>query len=845
MLHHSAPAAHRCIGVRSKLGPMYTAVNNTLSSAVGFVLQATYRIEHSVPVVYLYGRLEDGSTFEVRDTRQKPVFYIRREDAKRLVKDVNNPKLSVLGVANTLLAATDKVDFSGRRLTQVEVGIPAEAPKVRDWLHTQEVATYEADVRFASRFLIDRQIKGGVCITGARSQNPRNKDLNKGPSRVSNKSRPGSKSAGVDWTYENPELTPAEILAQPTVLSFDIETDPSVDKLLAIACFGIGVDEVVIVDPSNRQMPPGAIGVLTEKDALHYFCELVKRLDPDVLTGWNVVDFDLSVLQKVAKRVRYDLQLGRVHGNLRIRAAQGYFGSGSATIPGRLVLDGMDLVRGAFVKVDDYSLDGVSQEILGEGKTLAGNNKTFDKVAEILFTYAHALDEFALYARTDARLALQIVEKLDLVTLAFARSALTGMTADRVAASIASFDFVYLAELGKRRIAAPSVAHPGQNRIAQGGGAVFEPTIGIHENVWVCDFKSLYPSIIRTFNIDPLAYAQAESEPKGAIKTVDGTSFASVPGILPGLLDRLFRERAEAKEANNQVASQAIKILMNSFYGVLGTPACRFYNPHIANAITSQGRALLGWSKTWFETRGYEVLYGDTDSVFVASGLADAQQASTQAEALVPQFNAELAAYLGERFAVTSVLELEFEKLYTRLFLAKTRSGAQGARKRYAGIKMGESVVEFVGMEVVRRDWTDLAKNVQRNLFRLLFQGDEVVGYLKEVVRNLRDGQLDGQLIYRKGLRKGVETYLANIPPHVQAVKKAQQQDATYTAPRVVRYIVTGQGPELVDLAGQAPQPDREHYLEKQVKPVAVPVLEALGLDFDQTIGDDRQIDLF
>jgi DNA polymerase-2 len=636
---------------------------------------------------------------------------------------------------------------------------------------------------------------------------------------------------------------------QPTVLSFDIETDPRADRLLAIACYGMGVDEVVIVDQLGRQMPERAIGVPSEKDALLYFCDLVKRLDPDILTGWNVIDFDLTVLQKTASRVRCDFELGRGAGNMRIRAAEGYFGSGSATIPGRLVLDGMDLVRGAFIKLDEYSLDAVAHEILGEGKTFVSRGQ--DKVQEILDNYAHGLEAFALYARTDARLALQIVEKLDLISLAFARSALTGMTADRVAASIASFDFLYLSELEQKRIAAPSVAHPGQNRIAQGGGAVFEPIIGIHENVWVCDFKSLYPSIIRTFNIDPLSYAQGQVTASGGVddvlQTVDGVRFSKTPGILPSLLDKLFEERARAKAENNSVASQAIKILMNSFYGVLGTPACRFYNPHIANAITGQGRSLLHWSKVWFESRGYRVLYGDTDSVFVSSGIEDGADATKVAMNLITDFNHELTDYLASNFGVESVLELEFEKLYSRLFLAKTRSGSQGARKRYAGVKSdpnNQDEIEFVGMEVVRRDWTDLAKNVQRNLFTRLFQGEEVASYLVSVVRSLRAGELDEQLIYSRGLRKGVETYIVNVPPHVQAVKKAQARDRNLEAPRVVRYTMTLEGPELIEFDASA-EPDREHYLEKQVKPVAIPVLEALGLDFDQVIGDDRQIGLF
>ena len=163
------------------------------------------------------------------------------------------------------------------------------------------------------------------------------------------------------------------------MLSFDIETNPATDELLAIACYGCGVDEVVVVDPAARQMPVNAMGVASEKDALAWFAGVVAQVDPDVLTGWNVIDFDLSMLQKIAQQVKFDLQLGRERGAMRIRAAEGYFGGGDASIPGRLVVDGIDLLRGAFVKMDDYSLGAVAESVLGEGKTLGGEGR--DKVA--------------------------------------------------------------------------------------------------------------------------------------------------------------------------------------------------------------------------------------------------------------------------------------------------------------------------------------------------------------------------------------------------------------------------------------------------------------------------------
>jgi DNA polymerase-2 len=411
------------------------------------------------------------------------------------------------------------------------------------------------------------------------------------------------------------------------------------------------------------------------------------------------------------------------------------------------------------------------------------------------------------------------------------------MMPDRVAASIASFDFVYLSELRRPGIVAPTV-RSGDARVhaAQQGGHVLEPVTGLHRNVWVFDFRSLYPSVIRTFNIDPLSYVAAPSPGEDLIRTPGG-AFRRAPAILPRLLDELFPRRAAAIETGDKVAAHAIKILMNSFYGVLGTPACRFYNPALANSITGTGKELLLWSKQWFEDAGFRVLYGDTDSLFVESGLSDAGRAFERGAGLAAGLNRELSGHIRERWGVESRLELKLEKLYRRLFLPTARHSARGASKRYAGLRQ-DGDVEFVGMEVVRSDWTALAKEVQRELYRRLFDDEPVEAYLAEVVADLRRGMLDGALVYRKQLRKAAKEYTATTPPHVAAARKSTRPPG-----RTISYVMTTDGAEPIDNVRHPL--DREHYVHKQVKPVAEPVLAVLGLRFEQTIGDERQMEMF
>lgn len=775
-----------------------------MASFRGFILQASYRVTsrdgERIPVVYLYGRMEDGSTFLIRDDRQRPHFYIKSSDAS--LARAQGAKHVADSSWRTIV---------GEPVSRVTMTVPADVPDFRDRLHRAGIDTFEADVRFATRYLIERGIKGGCEIRG--------------------EARSGE---NITWIFDNPELQPADVTITPRVLSFDIETDGRAERLLAISMFAPDLDEVLIVDGSDRVMPERAVRCADEHAALSAFCERVRDFDPDVITGWNIVDFDLNALQRIAQRVRHPLELGRDAGAMRLRKAEGYFGSGQASIPGRLVLDGIDLLRGAFIRMDDYSLDAVAREVLGEGKAVAGDVR--DRIQEILHNYRHDLPAFALYARTDARLAYQIAQKLNVIRLAFARSQLTGMTPDRVSASIASFEFLYLSELERLQIVAPTVrSDDSRVHAAQQGGYVLEPTTGLHRNVWVFDFKSLYPSVIRTFNIDPVTYVPRDQQGANLIDT-PAARFRREPGILPGMLNRLFPQRENARKAGDQVASNAIKILMNSFYGVLGTPACRFYNPDLANAITSTGREMLLWSKQWFERRGFTVLYGDTDSLFVRSGIDADEEASAKGKELSLQLSSDLARHIEERWRLQSKLELKFEKLYLKLFLPHARHSARGASKRYSGLRHDNGQLEFVGMEVVRRDWTPLAKDVQRELYLRLFRDQPVESYLSEIVSRVRDGELDADLVYRKNLRKDTAEYTATTPPHVAAARKSTQTG------RLIQYVMTTAGPEPLDNV-QHPL-DREHYVDKQIRPVAEPVLSTLGLDFDQVVGNSRQIEM-
>jgi DNA polymerase-2 len=776
------------------------------------VLQATYRIVGGRPVVHLLGKLETGQNFLVRDPRHRPYFYVARRDAARA------RELGARDQRPTVLITLDREE----PVVRVQVAAPPDTPPLRDRLHGQGIRTYEADVRFAQRYLIDHKIKGAVAIRGEPIAEP-----------------PFSPELPPLLAYDQPQLSPCDWVPRLSVVSLDIETDLAAREVRSIALVGAGASEVLLLTPRGWRAPGGAIPFRSEKDLLAAFAHRIRKLDPDLLTGWNVIDFDLSVLARRAEELGVPLELGRLPGRLRLRPGRGR-GPTEAQVPGRLVLDGIQLLRTSFIRLEDYSLGAAAQEILGEGKLLSGP----DRGGDIDRAFRHDRERFVEYNRTDARLVLDLLDKLRLVDLVVERSLLTGLPPDRVAGSIAAFDALYLVELADRGRVAPTVGSGPELYAETAGGHVLDPAPGLYENVLVFDFQSLYPSLIRTFQIDPVGFVPAglrgKSAPGELILSPTGAAFRREPGILPRLLDELAPRRKAAQRAGNAVASYAIKILMNSCYGVLATPACRFHNPEIANAITGYGRELLLWTKGRMEAHGHRVLYGDTDSLFVTSDATEPEAAWRRGEELAALLHGELAEHIRATWGVESKLVLELEHVFRKLFLPHLKGSGAGARKRYAGLawKDGQETTVLTGLEAVRSDTTELAKQVQRELYDRLFHERPVEDYLARVVCELRAGRFDELLVYRKALRKDVASYTATTPPHVAAARKMSGKPG-----RRVAYVITRAGPEP---AAERQHPyDYEHYVDKQVRPVAEPVLEILGLDFRKVCGDDRQLELF
>lgn len=688
----------------------------------------------------------------------------------------------------------------------------------KDLLSNIGVTLYEDDVRLADRFLMERFVYGALTYKGAQTENT--------PSRL------------LDV-----KVKPGDYRPDFSILSLDIECSEKGD-LYSIGLAATDYKKVIMIGPEA----PGEEWIIWVKDEttlLHKFIEELNLFDPDIIVGWSVIGFDFRLLFKRSERFNVPLRIGRNNGLAFWREPKERGGQGYAFIPGRVIIDGIDALKTATYQFDSFSLESVSQNLLGKGKKV---EDVHNRLAEIKHDFLHNKVKLAEYNLQDCVLVLEIFEKTQLIDFLILRSQLTGLELDRSGGSVAAFSNLYMPKLHRAGYISPN--RPAGGGLASPGGYVMNSKPGLYQNVLVLDYKSLYPSIIRTFSIDPMGLIEGLLHPDDALPGYRGASFSRDKHFLPDIITHLWQERDEAKKQKDAARSQAIKILMNSFYGVLGSGGCRFYDTKLASSITMRGHDIMQTTAKWIEEAGYEVIYGDTDSTFVR--LDDAlnhEQASNIGTALAKDINHKWQAKLHEEFQIESNLEMEFETHFSPFLMPTIRGSETGSKKRYAGMKKAKDKQELVfkGLETVRSDWTALAKEFQQTLYQMVFDKQEVSAYILETVENTIQGKNDGKLVYRKRLRQPLNKYIKNVPPHVRAARIADDKNAQlgrqlqYQNKGWINYVLTLNGPEPAEYQESAL--DYEQYIEKQLKPVADAILPFIGESFDKIYL--RQMGLF
>lgn len=758
----------------------------------GFILTSHAVDRRSGLELHYYGRDDKGS-FKLIINDQKIIFFVPKN------ANFDPPNVQYERVESKLK------HFGNESVDTVYLSKFSDLQIVKDYCEHKGVRTFELDIKPEERFLMERFICGEITFKGTPSRNRFEID-----------------------EFTNPEVRTSDKNTSLSIMSVDIETGP--DGSL----YSIGFEHrtpsftkqlVLMRNEKSFQENDWLIHFDSEEKILKYFLQEVRKLDPAIICGWHVIGFDLMFLEKKYAKYGIPFELGQENGlpNLFERKGAGFF----AGMKGRVVIDGPPTLRAAFYKFSDFKLETVAQEVLGKGKDIESDA---GKVSEIERRFNEDKLALAKYNLLDSTLVLDIFEKLQIIELLHKRVTLSGLLIDRISLSTAAFDFLYLPKLHRNGFVAP-------NRIemlredASTGGLVIEPKAGLHENVAIFDFKSLYPTLMITFKIDPLGRVLGQYS-ENTITTPSGHIFEANQNILPNILEDLMQRRAEAKSQNNLPLSQAVKILMNSFYGILGSPRCRFYHSDLPDAITQSGHFILKEAMTFFKEKNLEVIYGDTDSVFVK--FPKDYRVEDQ-PSLALELTSKLSQKLKSEFKVESKLECEFEKNFTKLYFTQARGGqGAGAKKRYVGVNQGK--IEFTGMEVVRSDWTKLAKIFQRQIYQNFFDGIEITDYIKSFIKDLEAGLFDDSLVYTKRLSKAPSEYTKNVPIHVKAALKIN-----HTGPyrlKQVSYVITKSGPEPVE--NHSTQYDYNHYIEKQLKPIADDVLVYQNTSFDSIIIGDQ-----
>lgn len=785
-------------------------------SLEGFILTAR-NIERQGKTYIECWFVTDSGVVKAISHVQQGLFFIHQQDeaeTKRL--------LSKSGIEHSYKSLALKT-FEHQDVGALYFAKNNSLYKAKTLLKQHDISCFEDDIRLTERYLMERFVYGSATFTG---------------NQIARESLADKPVALTDS-----QCKPSQYVPTFKLLSIDIECSEQ-GELFSIGLASDTFKCVLMI--GQAQVADDWIHWLdNEKSLLQQFVIQVNQFDPDIIIGWNVVNFDFRLLIKRAALHRVELSLGRDNQPILWRDARNEVNQGFVSMPGRVVVDGIDALKTATYHFDSFSLENVAQTLLGKGKK---TKNVDDRLAQIVHDFKHDKVKLAHYNLQDCQLVLDIfahTKVLDFLTL---RSQLTGLELDRMGGSVAAFINLYLPKLHRAGYIAPN--RPQDGGLASPGGYVMSSKPGLYKHVLVLDFKSLYPSIMRTFKIDPLGLVEGLKCPEKAIEGYRGAKFSRDKHFLPDIITSLWQQRDEAKKNQDAARSQAIKILMNSFYGVLGSGGCPFYDTRLASSITMRGHDIMQTTAKWIEQAGYQVIYGDTDSTFVwLEGQYTNQQASQIAQSLVLDINQKWQDKIQSEHQLTCELEIEFETHFSQFLMPTIRGSELGSKKRYAGLKTtpdGDELI-FKGLETVRSDWTQLSKGFQLTLYQMVFAGQNVHDYLLQIIQDTRSGKLDEQLVYRKRIRRRLDLYVKNVPPHVKAARLADQQNAAlgktlrYQHKGWISYVITVNGPQPIEYLTS--QLDYEHYVDKQIKPIAEGILPFINLSFEDMTS--QQMGLF
>jgi len=632
---------------------------------------------------------------------------------------------------------------------------------------------------------------------------------------------------------------------KPKTLAYDIETDKleiGKGEILMVSLVGNNFKKVITWKKSNSK-PNYVEYVKDEAELIEKFVEYVRKISPDFLVGYFSDGFDLPYLKVRAEKHNVKLSLGL--DNSQPRFSRGITTTGK--INGITHIDILKFIRttyAQYMQSETLTLNEVAKEFLGDTK------KDF-KIKHSSELEEHDWKDYYEYNLHDSVLTLRLFEKVWPDILEFtkiiqepifdiSRNGLSKQVESYLLHNLDKFN-----EIPEKRPTHDEISQRRQREKVE-GAFVLEPKPGLYKDLAMFDFTSMHTSIIISMNISKATLLSKPEKNAYSIKTREGTYyFSKKQGFFPALLKEIFEKRKQYKKAYQKnpdiitlARSNAFKLLSASAHGYVGFFGARYYSIESSASILAFVRKFNKEAIDKVQKQGYEIIFGDTDSVgFLMNGKSKKEILN-----FLEKLNKDLPG----------IMELELEGFFKRGLWVTTRAGTVGAKKKYALIDEKNNI-KIRGFETVRRDWCKLAREIQNKIIRqILKDGNEkkALEYIKEIVKKIKQRKINKEdIIIRTQLKKPISEYKA-ISPHVIAAKKMQEKEIPVGEGNLISYFIaeTRDKKKLVRDKVKLPiekgEYNIQYYLERQILPAIENIFQVFNVNIKEIIDGKRQMTL-
>ncbi len=790
------------------------------------LISTKYHNSPNGPIITMYGRDGAGRAIQHEVSGFRPYFFVQPKDTDE-VKKVLTEFPEVTDIFEDYRFLPNGYQTEPTEVLQVYVNRPSDVPKIRDALrgHPEIVDMYEADVLYATaRFLTDYDLYGMRWVEANKND--------------------------VKTVMDRSDDAPIKIMG------FDIEVlppergvpDSSRDPIIIVSVSFNDAETVVLVARDGISTK-NIRYVGSEAKLLSEFMDIVKSYDPDVVMGFNEYNFDFPYIEKRLSVLGIGNRFGRDGTPFVVRQ----FGSAKeVNIVGRACVDLLDAIKLNY-SLASYSLANVSKELLNRPKL---DIKASEMRDIWLNGPADRLQDFIEYAGRDSDLLQDIIKELKLIDRYINISKECGLLLHETINGGQSrrIESMLLREFRKENRLWP-LNDKKKKEAKVEGATVFEPDRGLHENIIVMDYKSLYPSAIRAYNI---CWSSIINDDKMNVKKIVApndvcyTDHSVYEGIMPRILTKLYNKRVELKSLMKKATNPAdrmfydnqqyaVKILLNSFYGYTGALMGRLYDPRLANSVTAVGRRSIALTKETAEKLvDCKVVGGDTDSVFIKLNSVDNPDDALKVAKIIHDAMLEI---------LPPPMEIDFECFAKRAIIFE--------KKRYAMWIFEPSKdgwvdhMKYRGLELRRRDWVKLVGETMDVVFHMILcegRTRDAWEYTNKVLNDvmmLKDIRTNPELAEKLVLSRKVGNLdgYKNPQPHVTVCQKmAARGEPPYgLGDRVMYMAIPGASNGSISTYVDTPdyirstdgRIDNRWYVESQIKPPLQRIFEAIGIDIE------------